>query len=138
MHLYRESCRIDCFWGVSQASQGMCRPRFSSEALIIVGGWHPLLDDPVHNHSFCFPQEQGPSGSVINSESNLVNTRYSNRCNILTGPNGSGKSIYSKQVGIIVFLAHLGFPVPASVAEIPLTDCILFLSSSAVSYMSAE
>lgn len=32
---------------------------------------------------------------------------------LITGPNGSGKTVYMKQISIIVFLAHLGFYVPA-------------------------
>jgi DNA mismatch repair protein MSH5 len=35
---------------------------------------------------------------------------------LITGPNGSGKTIYMKQVTIIIFLAHLGFFVPAELA----------------------
>ncbi|GAU98159.1 hypothetical protein RvY_09339 [Ramazzottius varieornatus] len=47
-----------------------------------------------------------------------------NRVNILTGPNMSGKSVYLKQVAVMVFLAHVGCPVPASVAKIGYTDKI--------------
>merc|ERR1711973_280596 len=43
------------------------------------------------------------------------------RVHLLTGPNSSGKSVYLKQVGLIVFLAHLGSWVPASKAQVPLT-----------------
>jgi DNA mismatch repair protein MSH5 len=46
---------------------------------------------------------------------------------IITGPNASGKTIYIKQQAIIIFLAHLGFFVPANLAEIPLVDTILFV-----------
>lgn len=43
---------------------------------------------------------------------------------IITGPNMSGKSSYLRQVGLIVFLAHVGCFVPATEALIPLTDRI--------------
>ena len=43
---------------------------------------------------------------------------------LLTGPNACGKSVYLKQVGLIVYLAHLGCYVPAEHARIPLTDSI--------------
>jgi len=36
------------------------------------------------------------------------------RVNFITGANMSGKSTLMKAVGIAVYLAHLGFPVPAS------------------------
>ena len=41
---------------------------------------------------------------------------------VLTGPNASGKSVYLKQVGLIVFLAHIGSFVPAEGAKIGLVD----------------
>ena len=43
---------------------------------------------------------------------------------VITGPNLSGKSCYSKQVALIVFLAHVGSFVPAAEATIGLTDRI--------------
>lgn len=43
---------------------------------------------------------------------------------LLSGANGSGKSVYLKQVGLIVFLAHIGSFVPADEATIGLTDQI--------------
>ena len=49
---------------------------------------------------------------------------------IITGPNASGKSVYMKQLGVFVYLAHVGFFVPASLAEVPLTDSILFVGKS--------
>lgn len=54
--------------------------------------FHPFLDEPVKN-SF----------------------QFDGKCNLcfLTGPNMSGKSTFLKSVGLIIYLAHVGFPVPA-------------------------
>ena len=43
---------------------------------------------------------------------------------LLTGPNACGKSIYLKQIGLLVFLSHLGCWIPAESASIPLFDSI--------------
>jgi DNA mismatch repair ATPase MutS len=63
-----------------------------------------------------------------------MHTGYSNRCSILTGPNASGKTVYMKQIALAIYLAHVGFFVPASLAEIPLTDSILFVGKAASIY----
>ena len=44
---------------------------------------------------------------------------------VMTGPNACGKSVYLKQVGIIVYLAHLGSFVPAASATVPIFDRIV-------------
>ncbi|MEN6455695.1 MAG: hypothetical protein ABFD10_15705 [Prolixibacteraceae bacterium] len=62
-------------------------PSFSIE-----GFYHPLLDNAV------------PYSMEINCDSNLC---------FLTGPNMAGKSTFLKSVGLAVYLAHIGFPVPA-------------------------
>lgn len=51
-------------------------------------------------------------------------SQTSNRILIVTGANGSGKSIFLQQVGIIVYLAHIGCFVPAESATIGLVDAI--------------
>ncbi|XVE50681.1 hypothetical protein DITRI_Ditri01bG0182800 [Diplodiscus trichospermus] len=58
------------------------------------------------------------------------------RINIITGPNYSGKSIYIKQVGLIVFLSHIGSFVPADSATVGLTDRIFCAMGSKL--MTAE
>lgn len=66
MDLYWKLCNIECFWGISQISKNMCRPRLSSEALIISNGWHLLLSENViHNHIFSFCQSQAPKNQGI-------------------------------------------------------------------------
>lgn len=50
--------------------------------------------------------------------------------NIITGPNFSGKSCYARQVGLIVYMSHIGSFVPCDKAIIPITDQILARISS--------
>ena len=61
------------------------------------GFFHPLIDNPImndfeiiDNKNFCF----------------------------VSGANMSGKSTFLKTVGLCVYLAHIGFPVPAKEMEI--------------------
>jgi len=55
-------------------------------------GFHPCLDKAV------------PNTLSLNSEMNMI---------FLTGANMAGKSTYMKAFGISIYLAHMGFPVPA-------------------------
>jgi len=55
-------------------------------------GFHPCLDKAV------------PNTLSLNSEMNMI---------FLTGANMAGKSTYMKAFGISMYLAHMGFPVPA-------------------------
>jgi DNA mismatch repair protein MutS len=55
-------------------------------------GFHPFLESPISN-SFSFK-----------SNSSLC---------FLTGPNMSGKSTFLKTMGLMIYLSHIGFPVPA-------------------------
>lgn len=63
-----------------------------STALIIEDFYHPLLKDAVSY--------------------TIETNRTSNLC-FLTGPNMAGKSTFLKSVGLMIYLAHIGFPVPA-------------------------
>jgi len=76
-------------------NEGFTLPEYSSGSkplFEVIDAVHPLLQSPVSN-SFTF----------IND---------SNLC-FITGPNMSGKSTFLKTMGVMIYLAHLGFPVPA-------------------------
>jgi DNA mismatch repair protein MutS len=76
-------------------TQGLCLPDFVSSSNPIFSAtdvFHPFLDQPVKN-SFKF-----------HNDSNLC---------FLTGPNMSGKSTFLKTMGLLIYLSHLGLPVPA-------------------------
>lgn len=62
------------------------------EILEIKGVWHPLLSNPVANDLY------------VREGHNVI---------FLTGANMAGKSTFMKTLGIAVYIAHLGFPVPA-------------------------
>lgn len=65
----------------------------SIPSVVIEGLYHPLLENAV------------PYDVNADIEKNLC---------FLTGPNMAGKSTFMKALGLSVYLAHLGFPVPAS------------------------
>ncbi|KAK2716882.1 mutS protein homolog 5-like isoform X2 [Artemia franciscana] len=60
--------------------------------------------------------------SVVPNDTDMGNSQP--RLHILTGPNASGKSVYIRQIGVIVFLAHIGSCVPAREAHLTTFDAI--------------
>lgn len=76
-------------------------PKIGGSTLALTDFYHPLLKSPVKNN--------------LHTSSNVI---------LLTGPNMSGKSTLLKAIGISVYLASLGFAVPASTAIIPLYNNI--------------
>jgi DNA mismatch repair protein MSH5 len=71
-------------------------------------GKHPLQELIIEGEFI-------PNDVVIDSDS---------RVNIVTGPNYSGKSCYLRQVGVLVYMAHVGSFVSAKKARISITDQI--------------
>jgi DNA mismatch repair protein MSH5 len=55
---------------------------------------------------------------------NDVHITNSECVNVVTGPNFSGKSCYLRQVGLLVYMAHIGSFLPCSSATISVTDHI--------------
>jgi DNA mismatch repair ATPase MutS len=64
----------------------------SQQALSLQQAWHPALDKAVANSLY------------LDQQQHFI---------FLTGANMAGKSTIMKTLGIAVYLAHLGFPVPA-------------------------
>lgn len=87
------------------------KPKINSkiEHIKIIEGRHPVVEN-INNLSFV------PNDTYINNSTD--------KSLIITGPNMAGKSTYMRQVAIITLLAHVGCFVPASSAEICITDRI--------------
>ena len=88
---------LDAFVSVAKVARdkNLCLPEYSESttpSLSIAEFYHPLLENAV------------PYSIEINNSTNLC---------FITGPNMAGKSTFLKSVGLSVYLAHLGFPVPA-------------------------
>ena len=89
---------LDVFEGLASvaAKKGLCFPVYHETdklAFDIKGLFHPSISSPVKNDVF-FDQDQ-----------NII---------FLTGSNMAGKSSLLKSLGLSIYLAHLGFPVPAT------------------------
>lgn len=69
--------------------------------LKLEGVYHPLVENAVGNDI------------RVTADNNMI---------FLTGANMAGKSTFMKTMGIALFLAHAGFPVPASHMEFPVLD----------------
>lgn len=110
MDICHSASQLDCLvaLAVTALDNGWTRPEMkdSSSPLVIQEGRHPLQEMCVSTFV--------PNTTVMGDK----------RMVILTGPNACGKSVYLKQLGLIVFLAHLGSWVPAESASVPLIDGI--------------
>lgn len=92
----------------------LVKPQIVEDPLLVIkNGRHLLQELTVDNFV--------PNDTYVTTEQNIA---------LITGPNSSGKSIYLKQVGLIVYLAHIGSWVPCERAIIGLTDQILTRISS--------
>lgn len=92
---------LDVFENIAlvAAAKGFSFPVFTADCdikLNIQGLFHPAIKHPTSNDV------------SLDQEQNLM---------FLTGSNMAGKSSLLKSLGLVVYLAHLGFPVPAAAAE---------------------
>ena len=98
LHLLQLIYELDAYETIATVARKrqFCFPEYSESEnleLGLVGFFHPSFDQPVKNDIF------------LNQAENMV---------FLTGSNMAGKSSLLKSLGLAVYLAHLGFPVPAS------------------------
>jgi DNA mismatch repair protein MSH5 len=100
--------------GALAVEQRLTAPEIVEESVILIkGGQHLLQELTVDNFV--------ANDAFISPDKNVA---------LISGPNTSGKSVYLKQVGIIVYLAHIGSFVPCERARIGLTDRIMTRISS--------
>lgn len=100
---------LEALIAIAQAKQrlGFVFPEMENKEepyLELDEAWHPFLKAPVSN-SF----KMGEKGNVV----------------FLTGPNMAGKTTFLRALGISVYLAHLGFPIPAKSARMTMLNGIL-------------
>ncbi len=87
------------------------RPVITDNGVIkIKGGRHPVVEGMLENELF------------IENDTYLDMDEH--RIAVITGPNMAGKSTYMRQTALIVLMAQIGSFVPASSAEIGITDRI--------------
>jgi DNA mismatch repair protein MSH5 len=105
---------LDCILSLAgvAADSNFVKPQIApaSEGVIhIENGRHPL-QELIVNDEFI------PNDTAIDSNGRIL---------VVTGPNFSGKSCYARQVGVLVYLAHLGSFLPCDRARISVMDQIL-------------
>jgi len=98
-HLYN----MDVYMSVAQVARtrgfAFAQALDTKEHILrIEGMYHPSLTNPVSNNV------------QVDRNSNVI---------FLTGANMAGKSTFMKTLGVTIFLAHMGFPVPAKRMEFP-------------------
>ncbi|KAI8838294.1 muts domain V-domain-containing protein [Chytriomyces cf. hyalinus JEL632] len=133
---------LDCLLAFADAAEKynfVCPTIVPDSYLEIVQGRHPLyeqcLEHFIGNNTCMGKGSTSVSGKSVQSDdtSSRASTAVTDdtskdkdlKVMLLTGPNFSGKSVYLKQVGLIVFMAHIGSFVPAKRAVIGITDRIL-------------
>ena len=103
---------IDVLLALAKASceYGYTRPVINEEGrYLIKDGRHPVVESSMGRERFV------PNDTLLDGEQRLM---------IITGPNMAGKSTYMRQVALIVLMTHIGCFVPASSADISITDRI--------------
>ena len=92
------------------AENDFVRPSLNEEGVYdIKDGRHPVVEQSIGHDRFV------PNDTLLDE---------SGRVMIITGPNMAGKSTYMRQVALIVLLSHVGSFVPASYANVSITDRI--------------
>lgn len=100
---------VICSFSNVARNNNYIRPELNTLGIIkISNGRHPVVEKYVEN----FVEND--------SEINLSNRKFM----LITGPNMAGKSTYMRQIALIVLMAHIGSFVPATEANISITDKI--------------
>ncbi|NEM97054.1 MutS-related protein [Pontibacter burrus] len=91
---------FEAYWSVAKAVQTheFAFATFEDDTFAITDFYHPIVKKPVKN------------SIALDDRQNVL---------LLTGPNMSGKSTLLKAVSLCVYLARVGFPVPAAACTVP-------------------
>tara|TARA_R110001583_G_scaffold48896_2_gene153008 strand:- start:10703 stop:12103 length:1401 start_codon:yes stop_codon:yes gene_type:complete len=97
MELLRLTYQLDAYMSLTETAKdkNLAFPEFSESdtpCLNIKGFYHPFLEAPVAN--------------------DIETDSHQNLC-FVSGANMAGKSTFLKSIGLCLYLAHVGFPVPA-------------------------
>lgn len=118
---------LDCLLSFAEAAKryNYCKPEMTEDSVLhIQQGRHPIKELSentfVPNDLSCVGRESSGLEAI-----NLQDEDDSPNLILMTGANHSGKSVYLKQAALIVYMAHLGSFVPATSAQIGITDRIL-------------
>ncbi|MGZ2370281.1 MutS-related protein [Ancylomarina sp. YFZ004] len=97
LELLRLTYQLDAYMSLAEtaADKNLAFPEFSESDtpyLNIKGFYHPFLEAPIAN--------------------DIETDSHQNLC-FVSGANMAGKSTFLKSIGLCLYLAHIGFPVPA-------------------------
>jgi DNA mismatch repair protein MutS len=104
---------LDVFAALAEIAnrRDYCRPQIDDGTEIFIEeGRHPVVEAAM------------PAGSFVPNDLYLDNN--SQQVVIITGPNMAGKSTILRQVTLIVLMAQMGMPVPATSAKLGMVDRI--------------
>ncbi len=114
-HFAKTIAKADCYYSLAVAAQynNFVCPVLLPQGgpLVIENGRHPIVEQTI------------PAGSFV--PNNLYLGGDGPQIMLITGPNMGGKSVFLKQSALIIIMAQLGSFVPASAAQIGITDKIL-------------
>ena len=105
--------RLDCLMALSAVADqnDYCRPHINTQGIIdIQEGRHPVVEKMIRGERFV------PNTIRMDNDANQIL--------IITGPNMAGKSTILRQVALMTIMAQIGGFVPATTADMAITDRI--------------
>ena len=105
------SAELDCIISIASFAKdnNLVFPKMTANKKINIHGGRHILHEMCSHQFVC-------NNSLFNPNDGYMK--------VISGPNACGKSVYLKQTALIVYMAHLGAPVPAEQAEICVCDSI--------------
>ncbi|SMN18283.1 similar to Saccharomyces cerevisiae YDL154W MSH5 Protein of the MutS family, forms a dimer with Msh4p that facilitates crossovers between homologs during meiosis [Maudiozyma saulgeensis] len=123
LYFYRKIAELDILSSFATTAQlfSYTEPILTEDncCINIIEGRHPLYESIVESY---IPNSLELIGG--NFKNTCWQDNENQRIVLLSGANGSGKTVFLTQIGLIVYLAHIGSFVPATRTEIGITDRI--------------